>query len=331
VAWRLLWLLAVGCGRIDFDALAVGDATADIATAMTKSCAALASTCGPAGTSSCCESPVVTGGTFYRSYDLGSDAAYPDMTNPATVSTFRLDRFEISVGRFRQFVVAGMGTQERPPSAGDGAHPLIAQSGWDPAWNSNLVAKTSDLTAALSCDATATWTVSSGANETLPITCITWYEAAAFCAWDGGFLPTEAEWNYAAAGGSEQRAYPWSNPASSLTIDCSYADYAGSTGFCVPGAGITVLPVGTDSPRGDGVWGQSDLAGNVWELVLDWSGTYPLPCADCADLVTGTERGIRGGGAKVDASNQRVSLRASIVPTSRTAHMNQGARCARSP
>ena len=45
---------------------------------------------------------------------------------------------------------------------------------------------------------------------------VNWYEAIAFCAWDGGFLPTETEWHYAASGGSAQRAYPWSSPAGDL-------------------------------------------------------------------------------------------------------------------
>jgi len=54
---------------------------------------------------------------------------YTDMSYPATVADFYLDKYEITVGRFRQFVNAGMGTQASPPASGAGAHSLITGSG----------------------------------------------------------------------------------------------------------------------------------------------------------------------------------------------------------
>jgi formylglycine-generating enzyme required for sulfatase activity len=50
-----------------------------------------------------------------------------------------------------------------------------------------------------------TWTASVGGNENLPINGVNWWESYAFCIWDGGFLPSEAEWESAAAGGDQQR------------------------------------------------------------------------------------------------------------------------------
>jgi formylglycine-generating enzyme required for sulfatase activity len=231
---------------------------------------------------------LVPGGTFYRSYD-GVD--FTDKSYPATVSDFYLDKYEITVGRVRAFVIAGMGTQTNPPAPGTGASPLITGSGWDSAWNASLPKDTASLEAALKCDATnQTWTDKAGSNESKPVNCLDWYTAFAFCAWDGGRLPTEAEWNYAAAGGSEQRYYPWSSPPTSTTLDDSYTVYCG--GSC----GGT-QNVGSKSPKGDGKWGQSDLAGNVEEWTLDWyTSPYSMPCANCAYLTeaSGSYRAIRG-------------------------------------
>jgi formylglycine-generating enzyme len=195
-----------------------------------------ASVCGPTGTSPCCASQMVPGGTFYRSYDVAGDGMFGSMSAPATISSFALDTYEVTVARFRQFVDANMGTQANPPAVGAGERTLNGsanQGGWETAWSSDLTANKTALIAALSCYPGAqTWTATPGKNEELPMNCITWYEAFAFCVWDGGFLPTEAEWNYAAAGGSDQRAYPWSNPASSLTISCANANYYGGA-YCV--------------------------------------------------------------------------------------------------
>jgi formylglycine-generating enzyme len=261
------------------------------ACALPRSCQGLAATCGPNGNATCCSSPVVPGGTFNRS----NDASYP-----ATVSGFRLDAYEVTVGRFRKFVEGYTG----PPATGSGKNSSDpTDAGWDSIFNGQLPADgpalvTAMNTACVAPSSTFTWTVTAGVNETRPMNCVRWYEAFAFCIWDGGRLPTEAEWNYAAAGGNEQRQYPWSNPPSSTTIDATYASYECSAD---PSGGCTVtdlLDVGS-LPAGNGRWGHADLAGNVREWTRDYfADPYPLPCNNCSNRTQGTtpNRVIRGGG-----------------------------------
>ena len=298
-------------------------------------CFGLAATCGPAGNEDCCASLPVTGGTFYRSYDA-VDAT--DTRYPATVADFYLDKYEATVGRFRQFVNARKGTVANPPAAGDGIHPTLANSGWDPAWNGNLAADTAGLKAALKCDSTfKTWTDDAlGGNESRPQNCMNWYEAFAFCAWDGGRLPTEAEWNYAAAGGGEQRYYPWSSPPSSTIIDASRASYwdstlGGCTGNGNPDCVSTDIIVVGSKPAGNGKWGHADLGGNVFEWTVDqWDGSraYPTPCDNCADQTAAPYRAIRGGYFNYYASFVRASVRASSVSPVYGSY-SLGVRCAR--
>lgn len=311
IVYFVLFSLAMTC--CTFDPHLDADASTDAAPYF-PSCASLAATCGADGTDDCCSTAgQIPGGTFYRSYDVGSDGMYPDMSYPATVSPFLLDKYEVTVGRFRQFVKAEQGTQKNPPTLGIGARILNGssdQGGWDPNFNTNLAIDTPTLTAALACDEQhQTWTDVPGLNENLPINCVTWYEAFAFCTWDYGFLPSEAEWNFVAAGGAEQRAYPWSSPAGSTAIDCSYANYninyPDGPPFC-NGSSATNR-VGSESSKGDSKWGQSDLGGNVTEWVLDGFGSYSDPCNDCADLTDSNSRVVRGG----DWSNSQTTLRGS--------------------
>lgn len=302
------------------------------------SCVGLPMTCGASGGDSCCTSFDVQGGSYYRSYDLTGDAYSGSMIYPATVSSFRFDKYEVTVERFRAFVNAGMGTQLNPPPPGAGAHPNIAGSGWDSRFNFYLLANTADLIAAVKCDLRyQTWTDVPGANEHRPMSCITWYEAMAFCIWDGGYLPTVAEWNYAATGGDQQRAYPWSSLAGPLTIDgfhASYDDGGNCVGDGLPGCAVTdLVEVGT-KPAGDGRWGQSDLAGNASEWILDWEpGGYLNPCTDCSDVDpnlafgSGYGRAFRGGSFFDSATGLRTASRFGAGPTDRFAFI--GARCAR--
>src|SRR5205814_5051728 len=146
-----------------------------------RSCESLPATCGPSANDSCCRSLLVPGGTFKRTYD-GVD--FRDESAPATVSDFYLDKYEITVARFRAFIEAGSGTRTRPPAEGAGAHPRIAGSGWRSAWNGKLARDTAVLKAGLKCHPSyQSWTDEPGDNERKPVNCVDWYTAFAFCAW----------------------------------------------------------------------------------------------------------------------------------------------------
>jgi formylglycine-generating enzyme required for sulfatase activity len=345
---RSAWLLSIALiGACGYPNPAGGDAGDG---SSVRPCETLDQICGSSGHASCCTSPLVAGNatgatnagaSFYRSWDVASDMMFSSygMSFPATVSDFRLDTYEVTVGRFRQFVENGRGTQANPPPAGAGARSLNGsanQGGWDPSWNVNLSASTDVFETALSCNPMyQSWTTTRGSNaaEANPINCITWFEAFAFCVWDGGFLPTEAEWNYAAAGGSDQRAYPWSSPPSSVSIDCGHANYFVNppNGYCVPnGTTGRVNPVGSESPAGDSKYGQADLAGNVWEWNLDaFQKPYTTPCTDCADLSDNQLRVARGGNDIDSSTYLRSANRYSGMSGMR--YPNYGVRCARMP
>jgi formylglycine-generating enzyme len=295
---------------------------------------------GDAGSGDCCASYEVPGGMFYRGDD-GVSPGFMSQSSPATISGFRLDAYEVTVGRFRQFVSAvALGWQ---PGAGDGKHAYLNggsglanvgavdaggfESGWDASWTSNLASSAADWNSDLACPG-ASWTSDGGSNEHQPINCVTWYEAYAFCIWDGGFLPSDAEWNFAASGGSEQRVYPWSSPATSTMINCAHANYSPmSASPCSP---TGTEGVGSDSPLGDGKWGQADLAGNVGEWTLDVSAQYLTPCDDCANVEPPlASRVVRGGGYNLLPSALLTSYRSSAAATSRDPAF--GVRCARGP
>jgi formylglycine-generating enzyme required for sulfatase activity len=301
--------------------------------------------CGPggSGTESCCTSLEVAGGTFDRTYKSDADGGAIGLADQATVSGFRLDKYLVTVGRFRQFVRAVL-----PPDGGTGWLPLpgsgkhayfnagsglvnagdeagaVYESGWLASDDGNIAPTDANL----AIGPFSTWTNTPGSRENLPINTVNWWEAYAFCIFDGGFLPSEAEWEYAAAGGSEQREYPWGStpPGTSnqyAIINCNYP--IGSPNC--PDIG-SIAPVGYAS-MGAGLWGQLDLSGELFEWNLDSHVmSYDVPCTDCTDVTAAvSERVARGG--SYDDGTYTAWDRSSYDPRTRDGSL--GFRCARAP
>jgi formylglycine-generating enzyme required for sulfatase activity len=299
--------------------------------------------CGSAG-ESCCTSIEVPGGTYFRTYTNTGTGPTGDQ-DPATVSGLRLDKYLVTVGRFRQFVSALNGSYQPPPASGKHTHlnggqgvvnsgsdaGVTYETGWVASDDSNVAPTDANLACGTPA-AYATWTPSVGTHENLPINCINWWEAYAFCIWDGGFLPTEAEWENVAAAGSQQREYPWGSAAPGMSN--AYAIYGGDAGTCLyptPGAcsGVAnIAPVGT-ATMGASLFGQLDVAGDAWEWNLDWSAGYVDPCTDCGFLTTAVLRVARGGAFAEDITRLPASFRNGFAPTSRSSAV--GVRCARIP
>jgi formylglycine-generating enzyme len=255
--------------------------------------------------------------------------------DPAMVSSFRLDKYDVTVGRFRQFVSAWNGGNGYTPAAGSGKHTHLNggnglattfggfEPGWVPSDDGNVAATDGSLNVGVIY---ATSTASPGSQENLPVNNVNWYESYAFCIWDGGFLPSEAEWEYAAAGGNQQREYPWGTAAPGTANQYAIygCNYPNGSGSCT---GVTnIAAVGTATP-GAGLWGQLDLAGEVVEWNLDGYAAYAV-CADCADF-TAYSRVLRGGDFENLASRLLPPYRGSNGPAYRANYI--GFRCARTP
>lgn len=199
--------------------------------------------------------------------------------HPVKVRPFRMARSPVSNGQFAEFVEAG-GYAEQKWWSSEGwswrmQHQLSQPLYWKkmgPGWQRRLFDRMETL------------------PEHEPVIHVSWYEAEAWCRWAGRRLPTEAEWEFAAAtapGMTEKKRYfPWGE----LQGDASQANLFGVAGRC--------LPVNACA-AGDSGWGLRQMIGNVWEWTSDWFQPYPGfvrdPYADYSEPWFGDHKVLRGG------------------------------------
>jgi formylglycine-generating enzyme len=230
----------------------------------------------------------IAGATFMMGCGAGDTDCDPD--NPeheVTVSSFMIERTEVSVAAYQACVDAGSCTA----TVGDAD------------CNSGVAAR-----------------------EQHPINCVTWQQAVDHCTFVGRRLPTEAEWELAAAG-PDSRTFPWGEGEASCMLAHMY-QMSGDTGGY--GCLTNVTSVVENYETGASIDGVLQLAGNVEEWVSDWYADDYYESGENMDPqgpVDGTTK-VNRGGDMFDASplNLRVFERRQTAPDQ--ALPERGFRCA---
>ncbi len=192
------------------------------------------------------------------------------------IPRFRMDAQEVTVGRFRDALRRGFVAPD-PVTPLD--EPLSPTQG------------------------ACTFTSAPGDREDYPLNCVTWATARAFCVFEGGDLPTEAQWELAVTqeGRDVKTPYPWGqdDPACGEVV-FGRAELAGTEGYCAQN-GWGPVALGVQDARDVSPSGLRGLAGGVSEWVRDAGEGYEHPCRATSvvnpwcDLEGAPNRVVRGG------------------------------------
>jgi formylglycine-generating enzyme required for sulfatase activity len=163
-----------------------------------------------------------------------------------------------------------------------------------------------------------------------PAVHVSWNDAASYAEWAGKRLPTEAEWEFSARGGKEQRRYAWGDE---LTPDGEHRCNIWQGDFpnvdTAEDGYLGTAPARSYEPNGYGLY---NVAGNVWEWTADWFSVdhhVDGPRDNPQGPPQGDSRTTRGGSYLCHESycnRYRVAARSSSTPDSSTG--NLGFRCA---
>jgi formylglycine-generating enzyme required for sulfatase activity len=264
---------------------------------------------------------------FGNSDNFGAGDATGTPERVAQLPPFMIDRYEVTVARWRKALSDGFASPDATPLRNEG--PI-------------------DTTAVLGSAELCSYSDTSQSREGYPLTCVSWTSARAFCQFHGGDLPSEAQWEYAAqaAGRDLETRYPWGNDAP----NCGRAVYGrtdeavdalfGGDQCLSDGEGpqpVDLLAHEQGDATGSGIY---NLGGSVAEMLRDsylplssncWVGA-PLDSPLCEDARLDV-RAMRGG----SWASSSISVYAGLRQGRRTTLMGtpfvsswQGFRCVRS-